>query len=209
MCDPVTLGVVGSVAGTAFSVYGQIQQGRAQAANLRYQAQLQEHNAKVAENEAKLAAQAAQADADTIDRRRKIFIAQQEANFAARGVTIGEGSTLDVLGDSAAEFELERQNRLHEGELGRRRNLTIAEQDRANAAGLRAQARQARSAGTMGALGSLAKGAFNIAGSLPTGGSTLGGSASQSTSQYVSGYGAPIGSGPVAVGRGGAGYSTF
>jgi hypothetical protein len=192
MCDPVTIGVVASVAGTAFSVYGQMQAGAAQEANLRYQAQLQEHNAKVAENEATLARQAAQADADTIDRRRKIFIAQQEANFAARGVTIGEGSTLDVLGDSAAEFELERQNRLHEGELGRRRNLIIAEQDRANAAGLRAQGRQARSAANMAALGSLAKGAFNVSGSL--GGSTLGGSgmprgtSGMTTRQYIASY---------------------
>ena len=190
MCDPVTLGVAASVAGTAFSFIGQIQQGRAQEANLRYQAQLQEYNAKVAENEATLARQAAQADADTIDRRRRVFLAQQEANFAARGVTINEGSTLDVLGDAAAEFELDRQNRLHEGELGRRRNLIIAEQDRANAVGLRAQGRDARSSGFTAGLGSLAQGAFNV--SRSAGRTTLGGAprgtSGMTTRQYIASY---------------------
>lgn len=186
----ISLGTIASVAGTAFSVIGQIQQGRAREANLRYQAQLQEYNAKVAENEATLARQAAQADADTIDRRRKIFLAQQEANFASRGVTIGEGSTLDVLGDAAAEFELDRQNRLHEGELGRRRNLIIAEQDRANAAGLRAQGRDALTSGFTAGLGSLGKGAFDV--SRSAGRTTLGGSSrgtsGMTTRQYMASY---------------------
>ena len=186
----VSIGTIASIAGTAFSFIGQIQQGRAQEANLRYQAQLQEYNAKVAENEATLARQAAQADADTIDRRRRVFLAQQEANFAARGVTINEGSTLDVLGDAAAEFELDRQNRLHEGELGRRRNLIIAEQDRANAVGLRAQGRDARSSGFTAGLGSLAQGAFNV--SRSAGRTTLGGAprgtSGMTTRQYIASY---------------------
>lgn len=165
MCEPTTIALAVSA---VISAYGAVQQGQAQKANKRYQAQLQEHNAKVAENEAILARQAAQADADTIDRRRKVLLAQQEANFAARGVTIDEGSTLDVLGDNAAEFELERQNRLHEGELGRRRSLTIAEQDRANAAGLRMQGRQAARGATISAFGSLAKGAYSVASSIPS-----------------------------------------
>ena len=215
MCEPVTataaaaaasssisIGTIATVVGTAVSALGAIQQGRAQSANMRYQAQLAEYNAKVAENDATLARQAAEADADTIDRRRRIAIAQNTAQFAAQGITIDEGTTLDVLGNTAAEFELERQNRLHQGELGQRSNLIAAQQQRSNASGLMAQASQARSAGYTNALGTLAKGAYNISGSLS--GSTLG-SGSQSTSQYVSGYGAPIGGQQTAN----SGYSPF
>ena len=184
----ISAGTVLAAVGTAVSAFGSIQQGRAQSANMKYQAQLAEYNAKVAENDATLARQAAEADADTIDRRRRVAIAQNTAQFAAQGITIDEGTTLDVLGNTAAEFELERQNRLHQGELGQRSNLIAAQQQRSNASGLMAQASQARSAGYTSALGTLAKGAYNISGSLP--GSTLG-SGSQAASSGTFGMNSP------------------
>ena len=180
MCEPVSAtaattaaastistGTVLAAVGAAFSAYSAIQQGKAQSANMKYQAQLAEYNAKVAENDATLARQAAEADADTIDRRRRIALAQNTAQFAAQGVTIGEGTTLDVLGNTAAEYELERQNRLHQGELGQRSNLIAAQQQRSNASGLLAQASQAKSAGYTSALGTLAKGAYAVSRSIP------------------------------------------
>ena len=192
----ISAGTVLAALGTAVSAFGAIQQGRAQSANMKYQAQLAEYNAKVAENDATLARQAAEADADTIDRRRRVAIAQNTAQFAAQGITIDEGTTLDVLGNTAAEFELERQNRLHQGELGQRSNFIAAQQQRSNASGLIAQASQAKSAGYTSALGTLAKGAYNISGSLPGStpnslpGSTLG-SGSQAASSGTFGMNSP------------------
>lgn len=165
MCDLVTAAIVAS---TVVTAYGQYQQGKAQEANLKYQASLQEYNAKVAENNSILARQAAEADADTIDRQRKVALAKQAAGFAAAGVTINEGSTLDVLGDTAAEFEMDRLNRLHQGQLGANAATIQAQQNRANAVGLLAQGKQAAAAGRTAAFGTVLAGGAKLAGNIPS-----------------------------------------
>lgn len=170
MCDPVSAAIALTVASTAVTAYGQYQQGKAQEANLKYQADLQEYNAKVAENNAILSRQAAEADADTIDRQRKVALAKQAAGFAAAGVTINEGSTLDVLGDTAAEFEMDRLNRLHQGQLGANAATIQAQQDRANAVGLLAQGKQAAAAGRTAALGTILAGGAKAARGMPSSG---------------------------------------
>ena len=163
-----SLGTAFSVISTAVSAIGQMQQARAQSDHLAYQAQMQEYNARVAENNAILSRQAAEADADTIDRQRRIALAQQATGFAASGVVIDEGSTLEVLGDTAAEFELDRLNRLHEGQVQSNAQRIQATMDRNNAAGLMAQSKSASSAGQTKALGTVLGGATKIVRSLPT-----------------------------------------
>ena len=158
----LSFGTILSGIGSVVSAIGQMQAGAAQAAQMQHQAQIAEYNAKVADNDAILAQRAAQADADTVDRRKRITIAQQSANFAASGVVIDEGSTLEVLGDTAAEFELERLNTLHEGELRKRANLIAGVQGRANKTSLLAQAKSAKSAGVRSGMTTLAKGATEI-----------------------------------------------
>mgnify|MGYP003635288790 CR=1 FL=1 len=148
MCEAATIATITmAVISTAVTAYGQAQQGKAQAANLKRQAQQQEFNARVAQNNAILAQQAAEADADTIDRQRRVALARQATSFAASGVTINEGSTLEVFGDTAAEFELDRLNRLHQGQVQSNAQRIQATLDRNNAQGLLAQSSAARSAG--------------------------------------------------------------
>jgi hypothetical protein len=149
------------------SAYAAVRQSQFQSANLKYSSQIAAQNAKIAENNALVAEQAAIADADTIERRRRIALAQQSAQRAAQGVVINEGSTLDTLGDAAAEFELDRLNRLYEGETRARAQLAQAGQDTAASRGLLVQASQARTSGNIQALTSLAKGGYQISRSTP------------------------------------------
>ena len=173
MCEPATLGLTAtqlSGIGTAVSVLSfgvqalsQIRQGDAQAEALKRQSQAAEFNARVAENNAILARQAAEADADTIDRQRRIALSKQSTGFAASGVVIDEGSTLEVLGDTAAEFELDRLNRLHQGQVQTNAQRIQSTLDRNNAQGLLSQASSARSAGRTAALGTVLTGAARTA----------------------------------------------
>jgi len=145
-----------------------VYQGRMAQQNANYQAQLANYNAKVSENNAIMQTQAADADADTIDRRRKVALAQGQVSFAKSGVVINEGTTLDVLGGMAAEFELDRLNRLHQGEVQSRANMIGAQQDRSNAGGLLAQGNAAMTAGLISGAGTLAAGGGQIAMSMPS-----------------------------------------
>lgn len=154
--------------GTAIAGAGAVYQGRMAQQNANYQAQLANYNAKVSENNAIMQKQAADADADTIDRRRKVALAQSQVSFAKAGVVINEGTTLDVLGGMAAEFELDRLNRLHQGEVQSRASLISAEQDRANVGGLLAQGNAAMTAGLISGAGTLAAGGGRIAMSMPS-----------------------------------------
>ena len=173
MCEPATLGLTATQLagiGTAVSVlsfggqaFSQIRQGDAQAEALKRQSQAAEFNARVAENNAILARQAAEADADTIDRQRRIALSKQSTGFAASGVVIDEGSTLEVLGDTAAEFELDRLNRLHQGQVQTNAQRIQSTLDRNNAQGLLSQASSARSAGRTAALGTVLTGAARTA----------------------------------------------
>ena len=152
-----------SVASFGLTALGQARQGEAQAAAARQQAQITEFNAKVAENNAILARQAAEADADTIDRQRRIAQSKQAVGFAKSNVVIDEGSTLEVLGDTAAEFELDRLNRLHQGQVQSNAQRIQATLDRNNAKGLLAQGSAAASAGRTAAFGTVLAGGAALA----------------------------------------------
>lgn len=155
-----------SVASFGVTALGQMRQGQAQAAAARQQAQIAEFNARVAENNAILSRQAAEADADTIDRQRRIALSKQAVGFAGSNVVINEGSTLEVLGDTAAEFELDRLNRLHQGQVQSNAQRIQATLDRDNAQGLLAQGSAAASAGRTAAFGTVLAGGAKLAGGL-------------------------------------------
>ena len=173
MCEPATLGLTATqlagigvgLSALSFGVqaFSAMRQGEAQEAALKQQSQVAEFNARVAENNAILARQAAEADADTIDRQRRIALSKQSTGFAASGVVIDEGSTLEVLGDTAAEFELDRLNRLHQGQVQTNAQRIQSTLERNNAQGLLSQASSARSAGRTAALGTVLTGAARTA----------------------------------------------
>lgn len=96
-------------AGTAFSVIGALNQGRAASDAANY-------NAAVASRNAVVAQQQAAADAERQRRENVLRQGQIRAGYGASGVTL-EGSPLDVLENSAAMGELDRQTILYKGRL--------------------------------------------------------------------------------------------
>lgn len=97
------------VAAAAVAAYGAIQQGKAAEAAGEYNKTVNDQNAQIARADA--LAQADQVRRENYQRLGAIRAAQGKS-----GGTAGEGSVLDVLGDVAAQGELERQNVIYAGE---------------------------------------------------------------------------------------------
>jgi hypothetical protein len=103
------MGATATIAATAMQAVGALSQGMQAKNAAKYNAKLAEQNAAMARDQANADAQAQQRDA-----RRTIGLAR--ANYGASGVTL-EGSPLDVLEQSAALAELDRQTILYKGEV--------------------------------------------------------------------------------------------
>lgn len=97
------------VIGTALSVMGALNQGQ-------QAKQASEYNAAVANNNAIAARQQAEANAAAQQRKARLQIGSMRAGYGASGVGL-EGSPMDVLEQSAAMAELDRQNILYGGQL--------------------------------------------------------------------------------------------
>lgn len=104
------LPVVLAVAGTAMTAIGQIRQGQAAKAAADYNAQVANNNAIVAE-------QQSQSQAMVQGRRAMMQNGGLLANMAANGVEVGEGSPIDILSQSAANAEMDRQNIIYNGRV--------------------------------------------------------------------------------------------
>lgn len=111
------------VAGAVISAVGALQQGSASKKASQYNAQIAEQNAAIARQNA--ADRATQADRETYLRLGAIRAAQGHSGGEA-----GEGSVLDVLGDVAAQSELERQQIVYQGEMQARGFSNDAELER-------------------------------------------------------------------------------
>jgi hypothetical protein len=97
-------------ASAAVAAVSAVQQGKAAKAASRYNSAIAEQNAQLSREEA--AARAKQHDREMFQRLGAI-----KANQGKNGGAAGEGSVLDVLGDVAAQGELERQYITYAGEL--------------------------------------------------------------------------------------------
>ena len=138
--------LIASLAGAAVSAYGAYQQGQFQKASSNYQAQVATQDAGVAQEQA-----AAQADQDK--RMAYLRIGAAKASYGASGVS-SAGSPIDVIGDIAAQSELQRQNDLYQGNLKARGSGETATTE--TAAG-----KAAASGGTLTAGASLLAGGAN------------------------------------------------
>lgn len=105
-----------TVASTAMSVLGAIQQGNAQEAQYKAQAQAQEYNAKVSQNNAIAANQQAAAREDAQRRERRMRLGEARASIAQSGLT-DTGSVLDMFDQSAIDSELDVLNTRYEGQM--------------------------------------------------------------------------------------------
>ena len=150
-----------------------IQQGRAAQAAANYNATINEQNAQISRADAAI-------EATQVQRENALRLGAIRANQGASGGAAGEGSVLDVLGDVAAQGELERQFVLYQGEQRARGFTNTAQLDRYSG-------RQARSASYMRAGTELLSGgaaAYNSYTRL----SRTGGVTNSGYCDFVSGY---------------------
>ena len=103
-----TIAAVAGIAGTALSAAGTVQQGQAQAANARYQAQISANNAALAQFYADDAIARGAEEADLQSERARAIAGQQTAALAASGIDVQSGTALGVLGDTAEAAEIDR-----------------------------------------------------------------------------------------------------
>jgi len=87
----------------AAGAYGAIQSAEAQAASDRFNAQVADINAKQAERNAQLTSEAGNAEVAMQGRKNKATVGSIKANQAGSGISVNDGSALDVR-TSAAEL---------------------------------------------------------------------------------------------------------
>ena len=105
----VVLGA-GAVAGIAGGVVGGVssyQQGKAQQAQYNYQAKVNEENARIAQENANVQRQQGIEEARLQRIKAASTIGSQKAAMAANGVDVTQGTSLDVIADTAAMGELD------------------------------------------------------------------------------------------------------
>lgn len=120
-----------SAAGTAMSVYGSYKQGKMAQQAAKFNAKISEQNAEIARDQARQ--QVAQHDREQYLRLGKIRAAQGASGGQA------EGSVLDLLADTAAQGELERQDIMYRGELSARGYTNTAAVERFEGKAARSQ----------------------------------------------------------------------
>lgn len=159
MCSP-TIALM--AIGTGISAFGQYQAGKAAKAQANYASQVAKNNAIIQEQNAKAALDKASADKE--DRRRETLqrIGLQRAQLAAQGFDVGDGSALDILGDTAALGELDVLRIEADGE-NRARNFRVQASNYTAESDLQImKGKSASSAGKIGAFSTLLGGAGRI-----------------------------------------------
>lgn len=127
--------------GGLFGAFTQYQQGKAQAANAKYNAALARNQAEQGRMEAVENLKRARRNADQ-------QLGRARAAAAAGGTVITEGSTIQVIGDIGKELELEIQDNYRKAQIARGNLL-------ARASMFDAEARDAKRAGKLMAFGTL------------------------------------------------------
>lgn len=157
------------IASTLLSGVGQIQQGNAQAAASRYQANVAEMNATLEDRKARDALERGKIAEQEKRRDTARLLGQQQAAYAANGVDLTMGSPLDTIAGSASLGEVDA--------LTIRSNAAREAYDydmqgankRAEANLARAQASSAKTGSLLGAGSTLLGGAASVGKYMKTG----------------------------------------
>jgi len=147
--DPVSLGAITSLIGTGVGVYGQVQQGRAEAQAAEY---TQKQNVILSED----AMRRGEQEKEATRRKTAALEGRQRAVLAASNVDIGSGSPLAIMSDTATLGELDAQ--IIQGNAERE---AAGYQANADMAGMRAKS--AKSAASIGAFGTALSGIGTLA----------------------------------------------
>lgn len=124
-----------TISAAALMAAGQIQDGRVAAAQGKIQERLHDYNARISDYNARVnrmnaavaeesgrrkarsILEAAKLEEGRVSRKEKAFKAMQRAKFAKSGVSLSEGSPLDVMADTSYEFMQDRLLTLRSGFL--------------------------------------------------------------------------------------------
>jgi hypothetical protein len=161
------------VMAAAVAAYAQYKQGEQQEEAMKMEAEYREHEGTLIENQS-----IREADAHRKAVRR--LIATQRAKLAASGVDIGGGSPLELFAQTAYDGEMDAQDILYAGKIGKQTKGMAA-----NMARFRGS--QAKIAGRWAAAGTLASGTAKAYGSY------AGGNTQTQTTQGTNMYNHPTG----------------
>jgi len=162
MCTPM-LGMILSMAGAASQARGQRHAAAAKAAEYEYQAKVDDNNRKVALWKAQDAQDRGAKEEASLRIKVAALKGRQKSALAASGVVLGDGSALDILGDTAALGELDALTIRSNAEREAYEQNVTASNLAANAGMKRMGAENAIIAGKINARTSLLSGAGSIA----------------------------------------------
>lgn len=103
----LAVGVVGGVAGSAIGAVSSYSQGKQQQAMYNYQAQIAEENAKIAQKNAATERQTGIEEARLQRIKTLQAIGSQKTAMAANNMDVTQGTSLDIIQDTAAMGELD------------------------------------------------------------------------------------------------------
>ena len=146
------------VASTVVSAIGAIQQGEAQAASQRAQAQANDFNATVARNNATIASDQANAKEEAQRRHFAALQGQAVAGVAQSGTGF-DGSNMDVLKQNAINNELDALTIRYEGQNQAKGLMAQSQLDTYNASVNRMNASNAQTSGYLNAGANILSGA--------------------------------------------------
>ena len=156
------LALIGTIASTAFSVFGKIQEGQAAADAANYQAQVNRNNQILADQNARYAADAGAAQAQSQDFETRAVLGTIEAAQGASGFDVDSPTSRDVRRGAAQLGRLDAQTLMANAMLTSRGYSAQAANFGAQAELDKLKASNARTAGWTGALGSLLGGASSF-----------------------------------------------
>lgn len=163
MCLPA-IAIAASIAGTAISAMGAIQQANATASAERYNEQVARNNAQTAEANQHDAMRRAQGEIDKVRLKQGQLAGKQTVAMAANGVDLASGSPLDILGDTAMMGEMDALTAKNNSDR-EARNFEVQKNNFLDEANLHSmKASSARSAGTLAAVGTALTGLGSVSG---------------------------------------------
>lgn len=162
-----------SLAGTAVSAFGSVEQGA-------YSGQVADNNAKVAKQNAEYSLEAGEQQADTESRKGAAAGAHLKAQQAASGVDVNTGSAVDVQAGERETNKLDAETVFQNAQLQAYGYTT-------QATNYEAQSKQDVTAGIIGGASSLLENASQLGPKWGIGSSTGGGTTTSSA--FPSGYG--------------------
>jgi hypothetical protein len=108
------------VIGTTMMAVSQIQQAKAASDAAKY-------NAELARQQAGAERVRGKQEEKKLKRQKRLMLSKQRAAYAAAGVRIGTGSPLEVMADTAAQYELDIAASRYNTQIGISRALSEAE----------------------------------------------------------------------------------